>query len=168
MSSARDAAAGCNVSKKRYLVRLSADERDRLTAVVRSSKRMSAERRTRAQVLLKVDEGPLGPCWTDAHTAEALDVHELTVRKIRERLVLEGFERALERKPQANPSVMRKIDGRAEARLIATIQGPLPEGRAKWTLRLLSDKIVELGIAEEPVSYETIRRTLKKTNSSPI
>jgi len=155
------------MSKKRYIVRLSVEERDILAAVIKSAKgRLSIEKRTRAQVLLKVDEGKHGSGWTDARAAEAFDVHEVTVRNLRERLVAEGFERALERKPQENPSVVRKLDGRAEARLIATIQGPTPEGRAKWSLRLLSDRIVELGITDERVSYETIRRTLKKTRSN--
>lgn len=154
------------MSKKRYVVRLSAEERGVLAEVIKSKKLISVEKRTRALVLLKVDEGKHGPGWTDARAADAFDVHEVTVRNLRERLVTEGFGRALERKPQANPSVVGKLDGRAEARLIATIQGPTPEGRAKWSLRLLSDKVVELGITNEPVSYETIRRKLKKTRSS--
>lgn len=154
------------MSKKRYVVRLSAEEREILVEVVKSKKGLSTEKRTRAQVFLKVDEGAHGPGWTDTLAAEAFDVHEVTVRKLRERLVTEGFERALERKPQDNPSVARKLDGRAEARLIATVQSSTPQGRAKWSLRLLSDKIVELGITDEPVSHETIRRTLKKTRSS--
>jgi hypothetical protein len=154
------------LSKKRYVVRLSVEERELLAAVVKSNRRMSRERRTRAQVLLKVDDGKHGPGWTDARAAEAFDIHEVTVRNLRERLVTKGFDQALERKPQENPSVYRKIDGRAEALLIATVQGEAPEGRARWSLRLLSDKIVELGITDEPVSHETIRRTLKKTRSS--
>ena len=154
------------MSKKRYVVRLSAEERGVLAEVIKSKKLISVEKRTRALVLLKVDEGKHGPGWTDARAAEAFDVHEVTVRNLRERLVTAGFERALERKPQENPSVVGKLDGRAEARLIATIQGPTPEGRAKWSLRLLSDKVVELGITNEPVSHETIRRKLKKTRSN--
>lgn len=154
------------MTTKQYVVQLSTDERAQLEAVVRSKKAVSPERRARAQVLLKVDAGPLGPRWTDGRAAEAFDVHESTVRALRQRLVEEGFERALNRQKQRAPSVVRKLDGAAEARLIATVQGAPPEGRAKWTLRLLADKVVELGISSNPVSHETVRRTLKKTRSS--
>jgi len=154
------------VSEKRYVVELSAEERAELAAVVKSGKPVSAEKRTRAQVLLKVDEGPDGPGWSDEAAAGAFDVNPATVRRLRKRLVEEGFGRALHRRKQRNPSVRPKLDGAAEARLIAAAQGPPPEGRARWSLRLLADKAVELGVAEGPVSHETVRRTLKKTNSS--
>ncbi len=151
------------MSAKRYVVELSAAEREQARAVVDSKQAGSRERRARAQILLKVDQGPLGPAWTDDKAAEAFDVHETMVSGLRRRLVEEGFEPALHRKPQENPSVPRKLDGAAEARLIATLQGPPPEGRSRWSLRLLSDKVVELGITNAPVSHETVRQALKKT-----
>lgn len=152
--------------KKRYFVRLTAEERTTLEGIVYSEKRVAKQRRKRAQILLKVDQGDHGPAWTDAKAAEAFDVVQNTVAVLRRRLVEEGFERALNRKKQKNPSRPRKLDGAAEARLIATVQGPPPEGRAKWSLRLLSDKIIELGISDVPVSHETIGQVLKKTRSS--
>ncbi len=95
---------------------------------------------------------------------EAYDIHTRTVRSVRQRFVEEGLESALNRKKQQNPSRPRKLDGAAEARLIATVQGPPPEGRSRWTLRLLSDRVVELGICDEPVSHSAIGRALKKTH----
>lgn len=154
------------MSAKRYVVDLSADERARLQAVVNTKKAVSPQKRKRAQILLKIDQGPRGPAWTDQQAAEAFDAHETAVSDLRRRLVEEGFEQALERKKQAKPSVPRKLDGKAEARLIATLQGPPPKGRSTWSLRLLSDQVVELGISAEPVSHETIRQALKKTRSS--
>lgn len=152
---------------KQHVVRLSAGERTKLTAVVRTRKPVSPEKRRRAQILLKVDEGKHGPKWTDAEVAEAFDTHPGTVSAVRKRFATAGLDRALERKEQERPSTPRKLDGAAEARLIATVQGPPPEGKAKWSLRLLSDRIVVLGISSTPASYEAIRRALKKTNSSP-
>jgi len=152
------------MANKRYMVELSAEERAKLKAVVAAKKGVSSEKRRRAQILLKVDEGAGGPGWADARAAEAFDAHPDTVSDVRRRLVEEGFERALERKAQMNPSVPRKLDGAAEARLIATLQGPPPEGRSRWSLRLVADRVVELGITEAPVSHETVRRTLKKTS----
>lgn len=154
------------MSEKRYVVGLTADERGELEAVVKSKKRVAAQKRTRARILLKVDEGELGPGWTDTKTAEAFDVNVNTVKCVRQRCVEEGLARALHRKKQKNPSRPRKLDGAAEARLIAVVQGPPPRGRSKWSLRLLSDKIVELGISNEPVSHAAIGRVLKKTRSS--
>lgn len=154
------------MSEKRYVVRLTVEERAELEAVLNSEKRVAKQKRKRAQILLKVDQGEHGPGWTDAKAAEAFDVRENTVKVLRQRLVEEGFERTLHRKKQRAPSRPRKLDGAAEARLIATVQGPPPPGRSKWTLRLLSDKIVELGISDVPVSHETIGQVLKKTRSS--
>ena len=154
------------MSEKRYIVRLTSEERAELEAVLNSEKRVARQMRKRAQILLKVDQGEHGPGWTDAKAADAFDVRENTVRVLRQRSVEEGLERALHRKKQKAPSRLRKLDGAAEARLIAALQGGPPEGRSKWSLRLLSDKVVELGICEEPVSHETIRQVLKKTRSS--
>lgn len=152
------------MSNKRFVVRLDAAERESLRGVIKRGKAVSARKRLRAQALLKADEGALGPSWTDARIAEAYDLALTTVKSVRERFVEEGLEAALNRKKQKNPSRPRKLDGAAEARLIATVQGPPPEGRSRWTLRLLSDQIVELGICDEPVSHSAIGRALKKTS----
>lgn len=150
------------MSKKRWVVCLSSEERVNLEGLIKRGS-VAARKRLHAQALLKADEGEWGPSWTDARIAEAYDMGVSTVKSIRRRLVEEGLASALNRKKQANPSRPRKLDGAAEARLIATVQGPPPEGRSRWTLRLLSDQIVELGICDEPVSHSAIGRALKKT-----
>ncbi len=152
------------MSKKRYVVHLTVQERDELEGFIKRGKQVAARKRLHAQALLKTDEGDLGPSWTDARISEAYDIHTRTVRSVRQRFVEEGLESALNRKKQQNPSRPRKLDGAAEARLIATVQGPPPEGRSRWTLRLLSDRVVELGICDEPVSHSAIGRALKKTH----
>ena len=114
----------------------------------------------RAQILLKADAD--GPGWTDQQFADAFSCRTKTVENIRQRCVLEGFERALERKRRATPPVPKLLDGDQEARIIALRTGPPPEGYAHWSLRLLARRVVELAIVES-VSHETIRRTLKKT-----
>ena len=151
------------MSKKRYVVRLTKRERENLSALIRRGKgKVSALKRRHARVLLKVDQGKHGPSWTDVRTGEALEIHATTVRAIRERFVLEGLEAALMRKKQCRPSVARKLDGAREARLIALACGDPPEGHAKWSLRLLADKAVELEIVDS-ICKETVRRALKKT-----
>lgn len=145
---------------KRYIVRLSEEERSQLEGLVSKGK-SSARKRLHAHILLKVDED--GPKWTDERTAEAFDIHANTVRTTRERFVLEGLECALNRKKQCRPSRQRKLDGAAEARLIAVACSEPPEGRARWTLRLLAGRIVELRMVER-ISHETVRQTLKKTS----
>ncbi len=153
------------MSEKRYRVYLTAEERAELEGWIKRGNQVAARKRLHAQALLKTDEGELGSCWTDAQISEAYDIATSTVKSIRQRWVEEGLESALNRKKQKNPSRPRKLDGAAEARLIATVQGqgPPPEGRSRWTLRLLSDPIVELGISDEPVSHSAIGRVLKKT-----
>lgn len=148
----------------KYVVRLSSEERASLETLVKTGKR-AADVRLRAQVLLKADVGEEGPGWTDARIAEALDVGLSTVHRLRQRLVEEGLEAALVRKPsrQARP---RKLDGANEARLIAVACAKPPEGRARWTMRLLADRLVELEVVDS-ISDETVRRVLKKTRSSP-
>ncbi len=154
------------MSKKRYVVELTERERTSLRALVEKGK-VAALKRQHAQILLKVDEGKFGPSWTDERAAEALDVHPNTVRGIRQRLVEEGLEAALNRKKQKNRGARPpKLDGAGEARLIALACGPPPEGRARWTLQLLADTVIELGIVEEPISYQTVWERLKKTRSS--
>jgi hypothetical protein len=145
---------------KKYIVRLTGEERDRLKGMVRKG-RTNAQRLRRAQVLLKVDAD--GPNWTDEQTAEALGMRTNTVAEMRQRFVEGGLDRALERKEPDEPPRRRKLDGAGEARLIAMACGEPPEGRARWTLRLLAGGLVELAIVDR-ISHETVRQTLKKTS----
>ncbi len=149
--------------KKLYVVTLNADERSFLRGLIAKGK-AAAHKRLHAQILLKADAGPLGQGWKDQQIVEALDVARPTVERLRQRFVEEGLDVALERKKQQN-RIARKIDGRAEAHLIATACGKPPAGRERWTLKLLADRLVELELVDS-VSYETVRRTLKKTRSS--
>ncbi len=145
--------------EKKYIVRLTAQEREVCRQTVRKL-RGSSEKVRRAQVLLKADAD--GPAWTDQQIADAFSCRTKTVENIRQRCVLEGFEQALERKQRASPPVPKRLDGEQEAQVIALRLGPPPEGYANWSLRLLARRVVELGLVES-VSHETIRRTLKKT-----
>ena len=149
---------------KKYLVTLTPEERHWLTALLSAGKR-SALALTRARILLKADQADGGPAWEDAAIAQALDCSVRTVERVRQRFVERGLEPALGRKPQDRPSRERKFDGAAEARLIALACSAPPDGRARWTLKLLADKLVELEVVEA-VSDETVRRALKKTTSS--
>jgi len=149
---------------KKYKVTLTAEERNALQALI-AAKKTAAKKVVHARLLLKADAGPEGPAWTDTRIAEALEVDVSTVERLRQRFVEQGLDAALGRKKQDRPSRPRTLDGKAEARLIALACSEPPAGRARWTLRLLADKLVELEIVET-VSTETIRRTLKKTNSS--
>lgn len=150
--------------KKVFVVRLTEEERSELDTLVRKGK-ASALTITRARILLKADQGENGEAWTDAQVAEALNVAPKTVFNVRQRWVEEGLEASLRRKKQDCPSRSRKLDGEAEAKLVATCCGPAPKGRARWTLRLLADKLVELEVVDS-ISPETVRSTLKKTRSS--
>jgi hypothetical protein len=145
---------------KKYIVRLTGEERERLKAMVTKG-RTNAQKIRRAQVVLKVDAD--GPNWTDEQTAEAFRMRANTVADIRQRFVQGGLDRALERKEPDEPPRRRKLDGAGEARLIATACGDPPEGRARWTLRLLAGQLVELAIVDG-ISHETVRQTLKKTS----
>ena len=147
----------------KFVVRLSSQEREALEALVKFGKG-AADKRLRAQILLKTDVGPGGPGWADVRIAEAFEVGPSTVHRLRQRLVDEGLDAALMRKPsrQARP---RKLDGEQEARLIAFACAQAPEGRARWTMQLLADRLVQLKVVDR-ISDETVRRTLKKTNSS--
>ena len=147
---------------KKYLVTLTPEERQWLTALLSAGKR-SALTITRARILLKADQAPGGPAWEDQDIARALDCSVRTVERVRQRFVERGLEPALGRKPQDRPSRERKFDGAAEARLIALACSQPPKGRARWTLKLLADRLVELEVFES-VSDETVRRVLKKTN----
>ena len=144
---------------KKYIVELTDEERFTLNSVVKKLKG-SSQKVKRANILLKADG--LGPGWTDAKIAEALDCRTKTVENVRQRFVELGFEVALNGKKRTSPPIEKLLDGEQEAKIIAARLGKPPEGYAKWTLRLLARKVVELEIVES-VSYQTVRRTLKKT-----
>ena len=145
--------------QKKYIFLLSDEDRDTLHEVVKKLKGTGQKVR-RAQVLLKADAN--GPGWTDVRIADAFSCRTQTVEKLRQRLVERGFDEALDGKKRATPPTEKILDGKQEAKIIAMRLGPPPVGYANWTLRLLARKVVELEIAET-ISYETVRRTLKKT-----
>lgn len=146
----------------KFVVRLSVSERLSLEKLI-SQARAAKAKLLRARMLLKADAD--GPAWSDPAIAEAFDVSLSTVHRLRERFVWEGFDAALDRKPFCRTKP-RVLDGAKEARLIATVCSAPPEGQARWTMRLLADKLVELKIVES-ISGETVRKTLQKTSSSP-
>ena len=158
--------AGKETAVKKYVVRLSADEREKLTSFIGSGKR-SAQLLTKARILLKADVSEAGEGWSDSRIATALDSSVATVERTRRQLVEEGFEAVLTRKYNPKSAPRRIFDGAAEAKLIALACGPAPAGYARWTLSLLEEKVVELNIVEK-ASDNTIGRTLKKTFSSRI
>ena len=145
--------------EKKYIVRLTDEERDVLRKVIKKLKGSSQKVR-RAQILLKADAD--GPNWTDKTIAEAFLCRTKTVENIRQRLVTEGFEITLNGKEREIPPREKRLDGEQEAKVIALRLGKPPKGFANWTLRLLAGQVVELGIVET-VSHETLRQTLKKT-----
>ena len=145
--------------QKKYIVRLTAAERETLLEVVKKLKGSSQQVR-RAQILLQVDAD--GPAWTDQQVAEAYGCRRQTVENVRERLVTEGFEITLRGKRPSEPPHKPVLGGEQQAKVIALRLGPPPKGFANWTLRLLAEKVVELEIAPA-ISHETVRRTLKKT-----
>jgi transposase len=151
---------GCVMSVKKYIVSLTDEERIELQDVVKKLKGTS-QKVKRANILLKADDSG-GNGWTDAEIAEALDCRTKTVENIRQRFVEQGFAETLNGKKRSEPPVEKLLDGEQEAKVIAMRLGDPPTGYGKWTLRLLARKVVELEIAET-VSYQTIRRTLKKT-----
>ena len=144
---------------KKYIVRLTTQEREVCQQTIRTLNGGS-EKVRRAQVLLKADAD--GPAWTDRQIAEAFSCRTKTVENIRQRCVEEGFEEALERKRRESPPVEKLLDGEQESQVIALRLGTPPRGFANWSLRLLARRVVELGIVES-ISHETIRRMLKKT-----
>ena len=144
---------------KKYVVRLTDAEREALSQVVAKFKGTSQKIR-RAQVLLKADAD--GPGWTDTRIADAFGCRTKTVENIRERLVTRGFEVTLEGKMRSKPPRPKLLDGKQEAKVIAMRLGSPPPGFSNWTLRLLAEQVVALEIVES-ISYETVRRTLKKT-----
>ena len=158
--------AGKEIAVKKYVVRLDAEERDRLDKLIRKGKR-SAQLLTKARILLKADVSDAGEGWSDSRIAAALDTSIATVERTRRQLVEEGFEAVLARKYNSNSARPRIFDGVAEVKLIALTLSPAPEGFARWSLRLLEEKVVELHIVER-ASDNTIGRTLKKTFSNRI
>jgi transposase len=149
---------------RKYIVTLTSEERKNLANLV-SSGQDKAYRIKHANILLAADEN--GPNLSSQDIAKAFSCHLNTVSDICQRFVEQGLERALDRKKRLNPPTPRKLDGRGEARLIALACRRPPEGSGRWALRLLADELVELGVVES-ISYETVRRVLKKTNLNRI
>ena len=147
---------------KKWIVRLEAEERQQLEQLVRVGK-AAAYKIRHANVLLAVDESEQGPGCTDEQVSRTLGMTVRSIEMLRRRFVEEGLEACLVHKKRGMPSVNRKFDGEKEAKLIALACGPPPKGRARWTLELLADQVVQLGIVES-CGAETIRRTLKKTS----
>ncbi len=147
-----------DVMQKKYIVRLSADERNQLKEVIQKLKGTS-QRVRRAQILLKADVD--GPNWTDQKIADAFDCRRKTVENVRECLVTKGFGTALNGKKRETPPREKLLDGEQEAKLIALRLGSPPDGFGNWSLRLLAEQVVELEIVDS-ISHETVRRTLKK------
>jgi hypothetical protein len=146
--------------RKRYVVALSEQERARLRTLIGQGV-ASASALTHARILLKADQGEAGPGWTDAVIAEALEVHPVTVARVRQVYATVGLGAAVFRKTPAR-EYRRKLDGEQEAHLVALACSAPPEGRTRWTLRLLADRLVELDVVET-ISYETVRQALKQT-----
>jgi DNA-binding transcriptional ArsR family regulator len=149
--------------RKRYRVHLTEAERDQLKQLLMAGT-APARQLTHARILLKADESPGGPGWVDAAIVEAVEVSQPTLSRVRKQFVEEGLAAALHRRAPRRVYT-RKLDGAQEARLIALTCGEPPAGQARWTLRLLADKLVELEVVEA-ISHQTVRRVLKKTRSS--
>ena len=145
--------------KKKYPVILTEAERERLKSLIAAGT-APARKLAHARILLKADQGPQGPGWVDEQVAETLETSQPTVARVRRQYVEEGLEAALDRRPP-NREYRRTLDGEQEARLLALACSEPPEGQARWSLRLLADKLVELEVVEE-ISYQTVRRALKK------
>lgn len=157
--------AGREVAVKKYVVRLSAEERERLETL-RSKGTIPARRLLKVQILLKADVSDAGEGWSDRKIMEAFDATDTMVYTVRKTLVEEGLDAVLSRKRRETPPTPRIFDGETEAKLIALACSEPPPGFARWTLRLLEEKVVELRIVDR-ASDSTIGRVLKKTSSSP-
>jgi hypothetical protein len=149
--------------RKQHSVRLSIDERQQLEALIRTGK-APARTQTHARILLKADCSEAGPAWSDDAIVTACEVSRSTVERVRRAFAKGGLAAALHRKRHTRPS-QRKLDGQAEAQLVALTCSVPPEGAERWTLALLADKLVELKLVDS-IARETVRSTLKKTNSS--
>jgi hypothetical protein len=161
-----DSVSAREIAVKKYVVTLSAEERERLQTLIRSGKH-PARKLMRARILLKADASEAGDAWSDSQIAEGLDTSLATVARIRQQLVEEGVEGVLTPKRSPNSARKRIFDGASEAKLIALACSQPPEGYARWTLQMLEGKVVELNIVAR-ASDNTIGRTLKKTFSSRI
>jgi len=148
---------------KKYLVTLTAEERKGLEELLSRGK-AAARKLMHARILLKADGASDGPDWHDDRIAEALEIGRATVERVRKQFVQEGLEAALERRAPRR-TYQRKLDGDGEAHLVALACQEPPEGRSRWTLQLLADRMVALEYVDQ-ISYQTVRRTLKKTNLS--
>jgi transposase len=142
---------------------LSDTEREQLKSLIAAGT-APARKLTHARILLKANQGSEGPGWVDEQVADAVEVSQPTVSRVRKQYVEEGLQAALNRRPP-NREYHRKLDGEQEARLVALACSEPPEGQDRWSLRLLADKMVELEVVDD-LSYQTVRRTLKKTTSS--
>jgi len=154
--------------RKLFVVKLTKAEREALQAVTRRGGRGAAVPHAvqRAHILLKADQSKTGPAWTDARICEAFGVSRATVERVRKRYLVEGRDDVMATLVRKRPPPRaRKLDGRAEAHLIATACGAPPDGHKRWTLRLLAGRLVELEEVDT-VSHETVRKILKKTRSS--
>jgi poly-gamma-glutamate capsule biosynthesis protein CapA/YwtB (metallophosphatase superfamily) len=149
---------------KKYIVKLSAEERERLNGLIQKGK-APARQALKARILLKADASDAGEAWSDSQIAAALETSVDTVARTRQQLVEQGLDAALSRKHSPNSARQRIFDGAAEAKLIALACSPPPKGRQRWTLTLLETAVVELNIVDR-ASDNTIGRTLKKTLSS--
>jgi len=147
---------------KKYIVELTSEERKQLQQLVKKGK-VAGYKIRHAQMLLKAEQGNKDPGWPDAQIAEVFAAHVTTVERLRKRFIEQGLEAALERNKRKNYA--HKLDGDAEAHLIAIACSEPPAGRNEWSLRLLADRLVELSVVDS-VSYMTVSRTLKKTNLS--
>ncbi len=154
------------MSRKKYVVELSRDEREQLKALISKGK-AAARTILKARILLKADQGSLGEGWSDGRIVEALDSNESMVTRVRRQLVEEGLVAVLRRKKRETPPIAPIFDGEAQARLIALACSEPPAGHARWSIRLLADKVVELEIVER-AHFNTVGRALKKTLSNRI
>ena len=154
------------MSRKKYVVELLSDEREHLKSVISKGK-AAAKTILKARILLKADQGPLGEGWTDDRICQALDTNESMTARVRRQLVEEGMMAVLSRKKRTTPPIQPIFDGEAQARLTALACSEPPPGHARWSIRLLADKVVELKIVEQ-VHFNTVGRALKKTISNRI
>lgn len=154
------------MSRKKYIVDLTCDERERLKTVISKGK-AAAKTILKARILLKADQGLLGEGWSDRRICQALESNEMMVFRVRRQLVEEGMQAVLSRKKRETPPIKPIFDGEAQARLIALACSAPPAGHARWSIRLLADKVVELKIVEQ-AHFNTVGRALKKTISNRI
>lgn len=154
------------MSRKKYVVELSGEEREHLGTMISKGK-AAAKTILKARILLKADQGRFGEGWTDDRIVHALDSNEAMVVRVRRQLVEEGLEAVLARKQRATPPIAPIFDGEAQVRLIALACSEPPAGHARWSIRLLADKVVELEIVET-AHFNTVGRALKKTISNRI